>query len=225
MKNNIQSVLQLTSIFLICAIALSCGKASEVKTLETKLDALKELSGTELISKSESYISQLVEYEQTILDKSPKKLDIKLLEKTARVFTMLIEDKSEIGNNVIIRLNYATTYMLMGSYYNSQSDILKATEAVQKASIDFDKLAKEYPQNILVRALRAINYSHLPELFGKLEIIKSDYEMVIEQIIQGAEMSSYEKGVLEVFFSRGLKYYAQDEDMVQRINDALDVMQ
>ena len=203
--------------FLFCTLLsvmllFSCGTDEELKAIEDSyVRAMNSSEDTKLQATSD-YLLAVILHQQEIESSNPKKLNIKLLETASQFVKDTAETNEEVRTDKNLTVKAITIRMLSASYYNETGDRVESVLALSEAFDGFDLLMDLYPDDPEVRGYRGINYSALPEIFGKEDIIDSDFMFLHDYVLANENIAPHLAEFLPTVFNKAVKYYSEREE-------------
>lgn len=212
-KNKSIFLLEIGILFISTIMLLSCGSRSEeAKQIAILCENAQNSSPKTIVENSANYLLALVQYQQKIQSKNPKKLDIDMIQHAVDFADKITNEYPNALENILFRANEGTLLLLIASYYSSKGDVVEATMAVAKGIDIFDSLVEFYPQDAVVRGYRAVNYSNLPEIFGKHEIVEKDFFFLFSYLETQNSFDKIESGFFPIALRRAKEFYTQKDN-------------
>lgn len=197
------------TVLLCGALCFSCSKDEELQAIEELYTMAVNSSDASKAETTSDYLLSVVQYQQEVQAKNPKDLNIELLERASQFVDEVGADDVTISRDKKLNVNAATIKMLSASYYNAMGDQVEAVSAVGQAFESFDLLLDIYPNDIEVRGYRAINYSSLPDLFGKEDTINSDFMFLRDYVLAAENIEQPLATLLPLVFNKAVAYYSE----------------
>lgn len=224
MKSIIYTIV-ISAVLFISLGLVSCGGDPEIKNLKNAIE--NSTSELETIDATRNYLFYVVFQEQDNQKKNPKKINAENLLDVRDTLMTVGETYPIIFSSINVRINQATLSMLLGAYSESKSELVEAVEFVQEGVDIFDTLMRDYPNNMAVRAYRIINYSNLPNVFGKEKIVEKDVSLFLPFFGEASELPAFEKGLFQAVIDRLDIYYSEagNTDRVAEVKQAMEYLQ
>lgn len=199
----------LICILLSAMLLFSCAEDEELKTIEKLHGLAMNSSDDTKVQATRDYLLSVVLYQQKIESSNPKRLNVELLETASQFSKEVAEANEDARMDKKLAVNTITLKMLTASYYNATGDQVEAVLALGEAFETFDLLMDLYPNDPEVRGYRGINYSSVPDIFGKQDIINSDFMFLRDYVLAAEDIDPHLVEFLPMVFNKAVKYYSK----------------
>lgn len=229
MKTSKYTARILLVAFLVIFFIFSCAKDEELQNIESLYETAQASTGEEKIQATLDYLLAIVLYQESVVAKNPKNLNIELLD-TALEFAegIAISDENTMQNKLLY-INQATLFLMKAAYYDKKGDVVQAVSNVDGGFQIFEMLMETYPDDIIVRGYRAMSYSELPDLFGKADAVDSDF-MFAYDYVRSNDMKAideYTSSMLPYIVNAAIAYYSEHDasDKATMFTELLSILQ